>query len=96
MIKAIVSCLPTLAPDGGTALNWLLELSGLAALFTWGSIYASHIRFCSAWKYHGHTTDEIPIKAVFGVWGSWVDLIMIYLVLVAQMHKLPFLSSISS
>merc|ERR1712093_295676 len=73
-----------LAATGETVFNWLLSLSGLAALFTWGSICLAHIRFRKAWVYHGHTLDEIPFKAVGGVYGSWIGLLIIFLVLVAQ------------
>lgn len=75
-----------LAATGEEVFNWLLSLSGLAALFTWGSICLAHIRFRSAWKYHGHSLDEIPFKAVGGVYGSWLGLILIFLVLVAQFY----------
>jgi amino acid transporter len=77
-----------LAATGEEIFNWLLSLSGLAALFTWGSICVAHIRFRSAWKFHGHTVDEIPFQAVFGVYGSWVGLILIILVLIAQVSLL--------
>ena len=73
-----------LSADGVTVFDWLLALSGLAALFTWGSICLAHIRFRAAWKYQGHTVDEIPFKAMFGVYGSWLGLILIALVLIAQ------------
>ncbi|KAL8978929.1 MAG: hypothetical protein Q9205_005614 [Flavoplaca limonia] len=73
-----------LSASGEVVFAWLLALSGLAALFTWGSICLSHIRFRKAWKYHGHTLDEIPFKAIFGVYGSWIGLTFIFLVLVAQ------------
>ncbi|RDW76027.1 hypothetical protein BP5796_06848 [Coleophoma crateriformis] len=75
-----------LSASGPVVFDWLLALSGLAALFTWGSICLAHIRFRSAWKYHGHTVDEIPFQAMFGVWGSWVGLVLIFLVLVAQFY----------
>ncbi|XDG02749.1 hypothetical protein ABKA04_002364 [Annulohypoxylon sp. FPYF3050] len=75
-----------LAAAGPDIFDWLLALSGLAALFTWGSICLSHIRFRKAWAYHGHTLDEIPFKAVGGVWGSWLGLILIVLVLIAQFY----------
>lgn len=73
----------SLASSGVTVFAWLQALSGLAALFTWGSICLAHIRFRSAWKYHGHTTDELPFKAIFGVTGSWIGLILNVIVLVA-------------
>lgn len=73
-----------LAAAGPVIFEWLLALSGLAALFTWGAICVAHIRFRAAWKHHGHTLEEIPFQAVFGVTGSWVGLILIILVLIAQ------------
>lgn len=77
-----------LSASGVDVFDWLLELSGLAALFTWGSICLAHIRFRAAWKYHGHSVDEIPLKAAFGVWGSWMGLALNVLVLIAQVRPL--------
>ncbi|KAI1324396.1 amino acid permease/ SLC12A domain-containing protein [Xylariaceae sp. FL0255] len=76
----------SLAASGNTVFTWLLAVSGLAALFTWGSICLSHIRFRHAWLHHGHTLDEIPFKAVGGVWGSWLGLFLIAIVLVANFY----------
>ncbi|EON63395.1 hypothetical protein W97_02622 [Coniosporium apollinis CBS 100218] len=75
-----------LSASGPVVFDWLLALSGLAALFTWGSICLAHIRFRKAWAYHGHTLDEIPFRAVFGVTGSWIGLILVVVVLVAQFY----------
>ncbi|KAI8944604.1 amino acid permease/ SLC12A domain-containing protein [Xylaria longipes] len=75
-----------LASSGEVVFSWLQALSGLAALFTWGSICYSHIRFRKAWAYHGHTLDEIPFKAIGGVYGSWLGLFLIFLVLAAQFY----------
>lgn len=76
----------TLDTGGSIAFDWLQSLSGLAALFTWGSICFAHIRFRNAWKYHGHTLDEIPFRAIFGVTGSWIGLVMVIVVLIAQVR----------
>jgi amino acid transporter len=78
------------APNGDTIFNWLLALSGLAALFTWGSICLCHIRFRSAWKHHGHTLDEIPFQAIGGVYGSWLGLFLCVIVLIAQIYVAIF------
>ncbi|PNS15306.1 Cationic amino acid transporter 1 [Sphaceloma murrayae] len=76
----------TLASTGVVVFNWLVSLSGLAALFTWGSICLAHIRFRAAWAAQGHTLDELPFRALFGVYGSWFGLILIVLVLIAQFY----------
>jgi amino acid transporter len=75
-----------LAATGVTVFNWFVALSGLAALFTWGSICLAHIRFRKAWAYHGHTLDEIPFRAAGGVYGSWLGLFIILIVLIAQFY----------
>ena len=78
----------SISATGSVVFDWLLALSGLAALFTWGSICVSHIRFRKAWKYHGHTLDELPFKAPFGVAGSWVSVAIIIVVLAATVSNL--------
>jgi amino acid transporter len=76
----------TLASTGEIVFNWLLALSGLAALFTWGSICLAHIRFRKAWALQGHSLDEIPFKAVGGVYGSYIGLGFNIMVLIAQLY----------
>jgi len=66
------------------AFNWMLAISGLASIFTWGSICACHIRFRAAWKYNGHTLDELAFKSQPGVIGSWLGLGFNCLILIAQ------------
>lgn len=77
----------SLAEAGAEVFAWLQAISGLAALFTWGSICLAHIRFRTAWRHNGHTTDEIPFRAIFGVAGSWVGLILCVVVLAFQFFK---------
>lgn len=72
--------------EGQQLFDWLLSISGLAALFTWGSICLAHIRFRMAWKRQGHTLDEIPFKAALGVAGSYIGLGLSILVFIAQMY----------
>ncbi|TDZ25409.1 Amino-acid permease inda1 [Colletotrichum orbiculare MAFF 240422] len=76
----------TLDTGGNKVFSWLLSMSALAALFTWGSICLAHIRFRKAWAYHGHTVDEIPFKAALGVTGSWIGLSLCILVFIAQTY----------
>lgn len=74
---------------GAEVFDWLVALSALAALFTWGSVCFAHIRFRSAWKAQGHTLDEIPFQALFGVTGSWIGFILSLIVLAATVSLIP-------
>ncbi|KAJ3547146.1 hypothetical protein NMY22_g1764 [Coprinellus aureogranulatus] len=71
---------------GDTVFMWLVALSGLSTLFTWMSVCLCHIRFRRAWKVQGHSLDELPFKALGGVYGSWFGVILITLVLIAQFY----------
>lgn len=66
------------------AFNWMLAISGLASIFTWMSICMCHIRFRQAWKYQGHTLDELAFRSQPGVIGSYIGVIMNLLILIAQ------------
>lgn len=71
--------------DHGTLIfNWLLGLSGLSSIFTWGSICFAHIRFRRAWKKNGHSLDELAFRSQPGVIGSWLGFMFNVLVLIAQ------------
>jgi amino acid transporter len=65
-------------------LNWLLAVSGLSSIFTWGSICLAHIRFRKAWAAKGRSVKELAFRSQVGVLGSWVGLGLNVLVLVAQ------------
>ncbi|RDW70358.1 hypothetical protein BP5796_08755 [Coleophoma crateriformis] len=66
------------------AFNWMLAISGLASIFTWGSICLCHIRFRAAWKAQGRTLDELAFRSQAGVIGSWCGFIFNILILIAQ------------
>lgn len=67
-----------------TVFEWLMALSGLSTIFTWGSICLCHIRFRRAWKAQGHSLDELAFRSQPGVIGSWIGFIIIVLILIAQ------------
>ncbi|RPB22026.1 amino acid permease [Terfezia boudieri ATCC MYA-4762] len=66
------------------AFMWMLAISGLSSIFTWGSICLAHIRFRRGWKLQGHSLDELAFKSQPGVIGSWLGFSLNLLVLVAQ------------
>ncbi|KAF2720270.1 amino acid permease [Polychaeton citri CBS 116435] len=72
------------SPSRGDAFNWMLALSGLSSIFTWGSICLAHIRFRKGWRVQGHSLDELAFRSQPGVIGSWFGLVFNVLVLIAQ------------
>jgi amino acid transporter len=73
-----------ITPFQGQAFTWMLALSGLSAIFTWGCICYSHIRFRAAWLHQGNRLDSLIYQSPIGSIGSWIGLIALALVLVAQ------------
>ena len=66
------------------AFQWMLALSGLSSVLTWGSICLAHIRFRQAWRLQGHAVDDLSFRSQAGVTGSWVGFTINALVLMAQ------------
>lgn len=68
----------------GDVFDWMLAISGLSSILTWGSACACHIIFRLALKKQGRSTDELPFTAQTGIWGSIYGLVGYALVLIAQ------------
>jgi amino acid transporter len=79
---AYINC----ADVGGAVFDWLVALSGLSTLFSWLSICITHIRFRRAWKVQGHSVEELPFRAIGGIYGSALGAFLIVLVLIAQFY----------
>lgn len=67
-----------------TVLAWMVALSGLSSIFTWGSICLAHIRFRAGWAYQGHKLSELAFRSQPGIVGSWIGFVFNVLVLIAQ------------
>jgi amino acid transporter len=76
----------SIAAGGMAVFDWLLSLSALSSLITWGSICFCHIRFRAAWKKQGRSMDLIPYKAFGGVYGSYLGLGLCILIFAAQCY----------
>lgn len=64
--------------------DWLLSISSLSTLFTWGSICLCHIRFRQAWGFTSRSLEQLPFRSNVGIWGSWLGCIGYALVLISQ------------
>ncbi|KAK3948635.1 amino acid permease-domain-containing protein [Pseudoneurospora amorphoporcata] len=71
-------------------LNWLLAVSGLSSIFTWGSICLCHIRFRRAWASRGRSLSQLSFTAQAGVAGSYIGLGLNVFVLIAQFWTAAF------
>jgi len=71
-------------------LEWLLAVSGLSSIFTWGSICLAHIRFRKAWAAKGRSVHDLAFRAQGGIVGSWIGLTFNILVLIAQFWTAAF------
>lgn len=85
-LSAVLGLLAYLAASDkqGEAFTWMLAISGLSSIFTWGSICLAHIRFRRGWKKQGHTLDELAYTSLPGVYGSALGFALNCLVLIAQ------------
>ena len=70
----------------GAVFNWLMALSGLSSLFTWGGICISHIQFRRALYAQGRNTDELSFSSPLGIYGSIWGFFIIFLVFIAQFY----------
>ncbi|KAH7031164.1 general amino-acid permease GAP1 [Microdochium trichocladiopsis] len=70
--------------EQAVVLDWLLAISGLSSIFTWGSICLAHIRFRRAWALQGHSLRELAFTSQCGVFGSYLGFSFNVLVLIAQ------------
>ncbi|KAG0676006.1 glyceraldehyde-3-phosphate dehydrogenase 1, partial [Pichia californica] len=66
------------------AFAWMMAISGLSSIFTWGSICFTHVRFRRALKVQGRDTNELTFTAMSGVYGSIWGVILNILVLIAE------------
>ncbi|CAI5758427.1 unnamed protein product [Candida verbasci] len=76
-------CFLAASPKQNTVFNWLLALSGLSSIFTWGSICFCLIRFRRALRLKGRDTGELQYASQCGIigayWGVIVNAVVICL-----------------
>lgn len=69
-------CFVTASSASDDVFNWLLSLSGLSSLFTWGSINLCLLRFRAALKVQGRTTDELTFTSQVGIIGAYWGILL--------------------
>lgn len=72
-------------PEQGQILDWLLAISGISTLVTWGSICFCHIRFRKAWAAQGRTISQLPTRSRVGVVGSYIGFGLNITIMAAQL-----------
>ncbi|KAF5126973.1 hypothetical protein DV495_003035 [Geotrichum candidum] len=86
MLSGLVGllCFVVASDKESEVFAWLMALTGLSSIFTWGSICFCHIRFRAAMKVQGRSETELAFKSQPGLIGSYFGVIFNFLVLVAQ------------
>jgi amino acid transporter len=78
-------CFVSASSKEGDVFNWMLAISGLSSVFTWGSVCFAHIRFRDGMKAQGRSAkEELAFTSQCGLIGSWYGVILNFLILVAQ------------
>ena len=77
-------CFLAASPKHGEIFVWLLALSGLSSIFTWGSINLALIRFRHALDAKGRDTSELAFVSQAGYYGAFWGLALNILILIAQ------------
>ena len=58
----------------------LYNLSSITGLITWLLIMGAYLRFYYGMKAQGLSRDDLPYKAPFQPWASWVGFIFFFIV----------------
>ena len=89
-------CFLATSDKQGEVFNWLLALSGLSSIFTWGSINVCLIRFRRALAAQGRDTGELVFTSQVGVigaiWGAFLNTVVLCLqfwIAVWPLHSSP-------
>ena len=69
----------------GRVFDWLLAISGLSTIFTWGSICLAHIRLRAAWAHNHRSLRDMAFRAQGGVVGSWVGFALNVFIIAMQL-----------
>lgn len=77
-------CFLAASPKQNLVFNWLLALSGLSSIFTWGSINLCLIRFRAALRSQGRDTGELPFTSQAGLFGAYWGMLLNLVVLCLQ------------
>lgn len=75
------------ASDPNTVFDWLLSISGLSVIFSWGSTCVAHIRFRRAWLHQGNTLRQLPFISPVGLTGATIGFILNVLVILAAFYN---------
>ncbi|CAN3370685.1 lysine/arginine permease Can1p [Diutina catenulata] len=70
--------------SGQEAFDWLLNISALAGLISWGGIAFAHIRFMQILKHRGISRDSLPFKAKFMPYGTYYAFTCIFILVFVQ------------
>ncbi|CAK7891655.1 lysine/arginine permease Can1p [[Candida] anglica] len=92
LFTAAFGALAYLVCSNGSAVvfDWLLNITAVAGLITWGWISVCHIRFMNILKSRGISRDTLPFKAKFMPWGAYYAAVAIFILVFIQGYSAFF------
>lgn len=77
-----------LSPNGAEVMFlWLMSISGISVLSTYGTINFCHIRFRKVLELNGISyREELPFYSQLGLGGSWYGLVLSMVITVSQIY----------
>lgn len=73
-----------LSNDGSTVFDWLLNITAVAGLISWGWITATHLRFMSILKSRGISRNSLPYKGFLQPYLSQYATVTIFVLVFIQ------------
>ncbi|EGV61138.1 hypothetical protein CANTEDRAFT_99846 [Yamadazyma tenuis ATCC 10573] len=74
----------------GVVFTWLFSICSLSSFFTWFNVCLTHVRFRWALYHQGRYTDELVFESRTGLWGSYIGMVLIGLIIVAEFYVAIF------
>ncbi|KAG0073573.1 hypothetical protein BGZ93_009520 [Podila epicladia] len=71
----------------GVIFKWLVNLTGMSALFTWLSISVIHLRFRAAFKAQGCSLSELPYVAPLFPYSCYISIALALMIVFMQGYQ---------
>ncbi|GMG56193.1 unnamed protein product [Ambrosiozyma monospora] len=88
MVSVVIGLLAFLVDSDreSDVFTWLFALCSISSFFTWFCICFAHIRFRWALRAQGRGTNELVYTSQMGIWGSYLGLLLTFLLIAGEIY----------